>query len=219
VTSLRASAEWLQRGRIGLGGERGWTLGARLRLSVGLDGSATDIAGLAAPASNFVLIAGQIGYSRQLNDRRLVLSTRLAGQWSNGLLYTPERLAVGGPNSVRGYPPATLLADRGLVGSIELSRHFDSSGSPGAFAARGFDPRSFRLSAFADGAIASNLNPVTRRDHRLAAIGLGVAWVPSPALTVGVEYGLRLGRDLAGPGPALVNDGFHFGFTLRPLRF
>ncbi|MGA9580753.1 MAG: ShlB/FhaC/HecB family hemolysin secretion/activation protein [Allosphingosinicella sp.] len=219
VTAIRASADWLQRGRTTPGGERGWTLGGRLRLSFGLDGSATDIAGLATPSRHFVLISGQIGYSRQLRWKELLLTARLSGQWSNQLLYTSERLPVGGPNSVRGYPQAALLVDRGLVGSVELSRYFSLGRERAPFGqGGGFDPQRFRVTLFADAAWASNLNPATRRDDELGAIGAGLAWIPSQAITVRVDYGLRLGRDLAGPGPALVNDGLHFGVTLRPLR-
>lgn len=220
VTAIRASADWLQRGRTTPGGERGWTLGARLRLSFGLDGSATDIAGLATPSPHFVLISGQIGYSRQLRWKELVLTARLSGQWSNELLYTSERLPIGGPNSVRGYSQAILLVDRGLVGSVELNRYFTLGRERLPFGqGGGFDPRRFRLTLFADAAWASNLNPATRRDDELGAIGAGLAWVPSEAVTVRVDYGLRLGRNLAGPGPALVNDGLHFSIALRPLRF
>lgn len=220
VTAIRASADWLQRGRTGPGGERGWTLGGRLRLSVGLDGSATDIAGLATPSRHFVLVSGQIGYSRQLRWKELVLTARLSGQWSNGLLYTSERLPVGGPNSVRGYPQATLLVDRGLVGSVELSRYFSLGRERVPFGeGGGFDPMRFQVLLFADAAWASNLNPATRRKDELGAVGAGLAWVPSEAVTIRVDYGLRLGRDLAGPGPALVNDGLHFSVTVRPLRW
>lgn len=218
VTTLRGSLDWLMRGRAGLGGERGWTLAARFQLSLGLDGSKTDIAGLAAPPRHFSLVSGQIGYARELPVAGLVLTARVAAQWTNDLLYTALRFPVGGVNSVRGYPEAVLLADRGAAGSIELSRVFSLDRRSDAGTLAGRNLQRFRLSAFADAAYAETLNPDASSKDVLASVGAGIAWIPSDAIELRVQYGLRLGDAFAQTDSSLANEGFHFRLTIEPLR-
>lgn len=218
VTALRGTINWLQRGRAGVGGARGWTFAARLQASFGLDGSASDIAGLAAPPRHFAVVRAEAGYARQLRFGRLVVTGRLSGQWTGDLLYTSERLPVGGVNSVRGYPEAALLADRGVIGSVEISRLVSLTGRRPVQSPATDDPGQVRLSLFADGAVASSLNPNARFDETLGSVGAGIAWLPRPWIELSAQYGLRLGGDLAGPGSALANDGIHFGLRIWPLR-
>lgn len=219
VTTLRGSLDWLVRGRAGDGGERGWTLAARLQLSLGLDGSATDIAGLAAPPRHFSLVAGQIGYARELPVAGLVLTARVSAQWTRDLLYTALRFPVGGVNSVRGYPEAVVLADRGAAGSIELSRVASLSRRNDTGTLAGRDLLRFRLSAFADAAYAESLNPDLPDRNVLASVGAGIAWIPLPdAFELRVQYGLRVGDAFAQTDSSLANKGFHFRLTIEPLR-
>lgn len=218
VTTLRGSLDWLVRGRAGAGGERGWTFAARLQLSQGLDGSATDIAGLAAPPRHFSLVAGQIGYAKELPVSRLVLTARVAAQWTRDLLYTALRFPVGGVNSVRGYPEAVLLADRGVAGSVELSRVVSLDPRSDAGTVAGRDLLRFRISAFADAAYAQILNPDARSRNGLASVGTGIAWIPSDAVELRVQYGLRLGDAFDRTDSSLARRGLHFRLTVDPLR-
>ena len=206
------------RGRAGDAGERGWTFAARFQLSLGLDGSATDIAGLVAPPRHFSLVAGQIGYARELPFAGLVLTARATAQWTRDLLYTPLRFPVGGVNSVRGYPEAVLLADRGVAGSVELSRvvSLDPRSDSGTLAGR--DLLRFRVSAFADAAYAEILNRDLPSRNVLASVGAGLAWIPTEAVELRFQYGLRLGDDLVQSDSSLANRGFHFRLTIEPLR-
>lgn len=219
TTVLRGSVDMLQRGRADARGERGWTLAARIELSRGLDGSATDLAGIAAPSPHFWLVRAQASYARQLPLRDTTLTLRLSGQWTRELLYTAERLPIGGANSVRGYPEATLLVDRGAVGSVEVGRLFTLTRNAGARGLSGFDPLRFRVWGFADGAYAGNLNPAMRGTDWLGSAGLGLGWKPHDAIDVSFERGWRLTDRMVVPGNSLAARGYHFGITLRPLSF
>lgn len=48
------------------------------------------------------------------------LLLRAEGQTSSDILVSLEQFSLGGPNSVRAYPVAELLADEGVLGSAEL---------------------------------------------------------------------------------------------------
>jgi len=215
TTSLRASADWLERGRADKAGQRGWTLAARAEATFGLAGSRTDIAGVAAPSPSFFLVRGRLSYARQLPWTNTILTLRLDGQWTSGLLYTAERLPIGGVNSVRGFADATLLVDRGATGTIELGRDFSIAGARGGAAGL----LNFRIWGFGDAAYAENLNAATRSRDWLASVGLGLAWKPHPAIEARFERGWRLTEQLALPGKSLASRGYHFGVTVQPLRF
>ncbi len=214
TTALRFSTDLLKRGRADRAGMRGWTLAAGLKVSRGLDGSATDIAGLSSPSPHFWSVSGYVTYARQLPGTNLILVGRAAGQWADGLLYTSERFALGGANSVRGYPEAVVLVDRGVAGSVQLSKGFSLNGR--AAGPAGFDPLRFRILAFADGAMGNSIG--SAGTVHLLSVGAGVAWAPSPALDLRVEYGRRLGDRFAASGDSLANRGFHFSLTIQPFE-
>lgn len=98
-------------------------------------------------------------------DERWSTYVQLQGQWANGNLDSSEKLALGGPYAVRGYPPGEASGDQGWVGSAELRY---------AVAPR------WQLQAFVDhGSVRSNKRPWTTGDnHRsLSGAGLGATWV------------------------------------------
>ena len=56
---------------------------------------------------------------QRLNDR-MILSVRLASQFSVGSLLTAEQMSIGGADSVRGYPQSQELGDQGIQANVEL---------------------------------------------------------------------------------------------------
>jgi hemolysin activation/secretion protein len=158
----------------------------------------------------------QLNAARRLSRRGLELRVRLTGQMSDGILYSGERLGIGGESSVRGYRESLILADRGLVGSIELAQPFNLSGNR---AARGnFDWGAFSAGLFLEGAQAWNARGPAPIPSGLASIGPSLAWQPSDALTLDLAWGIALTRARITGSRDLEDHGFHFRLTVHPLR-
>lgn len=208
-TALRLTGDFVQRGI-------NTVLVVALTGTQGLNGSRGDIPGLISPDKDFRSINGQVSYARLLTPNNLELRLRFAGQYSDGILYSGERFAAGGRQTVRGYRETLVLADTGAIGSIELAQPFSLSGRGGG---RGnFDPGSFSVSAFVDGAILGNreiADPVT---DKLLSVGGSLSWTPSPAIRASITYAEAL-KDAVIPGRRDMQDkGFHFAITLRPFE-
>jgi len=183
-SALRLGAEWTRR-------SSGTVWIAQARFTQGLEGSRSDIAGIAAPSPRFRSFSGQISHARRLGASGWELRARLAGQYGTGVLYAGERFVAGGSASVRGYRESLLLADRGVIGSVELARQL-VIGS-GAVGALGLRWGSFTPAIFADGAVMRNatraFQPVPAE---IASIGAQISWTPSPSLSARLTYGHAL---------------------------
>lgn len=183
-SALRLGAEWTRRssGTVWIG---------QLRFTQGIDGSRSDIQGIAAPSPRFRSFSGQISHARRLGSEGLELRARLAGQYGSGVLYAGERFVAGGSTTVRGYRESLLLADRGVIGSVELA-HPLVIGS-GAVGALGWRWGSFTAAVFAEGAIMRNatrgFQPVP---GEIASVGGQISWTPSPSLSARLTYGYAL---------------------------
>ncbi|MFD1611965.1 ShlB/FhaC/HecB family hemolysin secretion/activation protein [Sphingomonas tabacisoli] len=183
--------------------------------TLGLDGTRTDVPGLLQPPQNFKLITAQLNYARRLSASRLELRARLSGQWTDDILYTAERFSVGGSASVRGYRENLILADRGVVGSIELAQPFSLSGRNAD--ASGIDLGAFVASAFVDGAYVDNIGPADPSPRWIAGAGASLAWIPSEAFSARITYAKSL-KDAPIVGRRDLQDrGFQFLVTVHPL--
>ena len=206
-TALRLTQDFIQRGVAHV-------LAISLTETVGLEGTRATAPGSLSPKRHYTAILAQASYARRLT-RALELNVRLAGQYASGTLYSGERFSIGGENSVRGYRENLLLTDRGVFGSLELGYRFSLTG--GGAASSRFDWGAFRVSAFADGAIADNARAPEPFPRKVASVGASLAWRPSEALTARVTYGEAL-RDVTVTGKRHLQDkGFQFRVTLRPL--
>lgn len=181
----------------------------------GLDGTGSDIPGVPAPKPHFDVLLAQVNYARRLSDRGLEFRARLSGQLADSLLYSGERFSAGGSTTVRGYRENLILADEGLVGSLELARPISLSRRAGG--ARTFDWGAFSVSAFVDGAALRNhFAPQPQRP--IYSLGGALAWTPSDALSAQIIYGYALtSADFSG-AKDLQDRGLSFRLTLRPAR-
>jgi hemolysin activation/secretion protein len=169
-----------------------------------------------SPDENFVALLAQLNYARRLNAGGLELRARLTGQIASSVLYSGERLGVGGEASVRGYRETLLLADQGVIGSVELALPFSLSGAEGA--RRSFDWGAFSISAFADGAYVANVEGEPPDPELIGSLGLSLAWQPTEGISLRATYGHAL-VEVDPTGTSDIQDeGFHFRFTLYPLR-
>jgi hemolysin activation/secretion protein len=184
--------------------------------TIGLAGTRSDLPAVISPDENFLTLLAQLNYARRLNGRGLELRARLAGQLAGSVLYSGERLGVGGEASVRGYRETLLLADQGVVGSVELALPFSLSGEDGAL--RSFDWGAFSISAFADGAYVGNVEGAAPDPELIGSVGLSLAWQPAEAVSLRATYGHALVEVDPTGTTDIQDDGFHFRFSLYPLR-
>ena len=130
---------------------------------------------------------------------------RVDFQHSDDLLTSLERMPLGGPNSVRAYPPSEFLADTGTFLSLEwiASSVID-------------DPASFwrglQLSGFLDYADGELNDPLTNEKGsiHLAGFGGGARLNPWRRLDVKLELATAIGD----PEPS-DDSSFQFNFGLR----
>lgn len=208
-TALRLTGDFIQRGI-------GTVLAVSLTATQGIEGTKGDVPGLISPDEDFRALRGQVSYARRLNDRGLELRARLAGQYADGILYSGERFAAGGSQTVRGYRETLVLADTGLNGSIELAQPFSLSGDAGAN--KSFDWGQFSLAAFVDGAILGNRAGPAATPGQVASLGATVVWTPSSAIRAEVTYGKSLLDAPLTGGRDLQDHGISFQIRIRPLE-
>ncbi|RAK62781.1 ShlB/FhaC/HecB family hemolysin secretion/activation protein [Phenylobacterium kunshanense] len=183
--------------------------------TMGLDGTRSDIPGLATPKQTFMALLAQVNYARRLSDDGLELRARLSGQVANSILYSGERFSAGGETTVRGYRENLILADNGLVGSVEIARPL--SFARGQARSGGFTWDAFTVSAFADGAYVRNDRPPHPK-REIYSVGASLAWTPSEALSARVTYGHALNKVELFGSKDLQDDGLQVRIVLRPLK-
>ena len=190
-------------------------LAGSLTVTLGLDGTRSDVPGIPTPDENFVGVLGQFNFARRLDDSGLELRARGEGRWHSSVVYPGERAAIGGIASVRGFRETLYLADNALRGSLELARSFNLS--PGANA-RGAGPGAITVSAFVDAVVFGNrADPQPPRGF-LAGTGGSLAWSPIPALSARVTYAHGFQEVDVGGERDIQDDGFYFAVTFFPLK-
>jgi hemolysin activation/secretion protein len=184
--------------------------------SVGLAGTRSNLQGVLNPDRHFLALLVQLNYARRLTATGFELRARLTGQAASSILYSGERLGVGGEQSVRGYRETLLLGDQGVVGSVELAFPFSLSGGEGA--RRSFDWGAFSIAAFADAAYVANVEGPAPDPDAIAGTGLALTWQPTEAMSLRLTYGHAL-VEVDPTGTTDIQDqGFHLRFTIHPLR-
>ncbi|WP_414649318.1 ShlB/FhaC/HecB family hemolysin secretion/activation protein [Dyella sp.] len=82
---------------------------------------------LVSPDHSHSFLSTRLSYTRlQFLTKSQRAYFKLGGQWSNDALVPLEQFVIGGPDSVRAYPIADGLADRGYYASLEY--HVDAPG-------------------------------------------------------------------------------------------
>lgn len=182
----------------------------------GLDGTKRSIndPDLAIPEMDFHAVLAQVNYARRLTGDGLELRARAYGQWADSVLYSGERFSAGGESTVRGYRENTLLADKGVVASVELARPINLTGRQGGGSA--FDWGAFTVSGFADAAYLTNVeNPPPQK--KIYSVGASLAWTPADAIAARITYAKAL-KDVETAGKRDLQDrGVSFRITVRPL--
>ena len=157
LTVLRFSQEWLRRGR-------SQVLAARSLLSTGIDAFDATVNGEPGDGK-FVSWLGQVQWARRLAKPDMQLILRLDAQAANGVLPSMEQFTVGGANTVRGYRENRIIADTGLVASVEARIPVYSSAS-GEF--------TLQAAPFIDYGYASNRSEISPEHDNIASAGIGL---------------------------------------------
>nr|MBI3614199.1 ShlB/FhaC/HecB family hemolysin secretion/activation protein [Nitrospirota bacterium] len=152
-----------------------------------------------------------------LNDSYMIL--RATGQIASDRMLSPERFAIGGYFTVRGYPVAELIGDNGYAATAELVVPIPSSKKV-PFSSLTYKEM-FQVAAFIDhgGTFATPLNSVTQSGFGyLTGAGGGLRvnlpfGVPSPvdrgALSLKIDWASAIGR----PRPSSRAEGL----TIHPI--
>lgn len=140
----------------------------------------------------------EIGRIQQvLADTYLVL--RGSAQVSRDDLPLSEQFAIGGADSVRGYPPAEFLGDAGHAATFELRTALPFLGDLDVTSS-GPDRtlrRALQLVAFVDAGMTRLESPLTGQDRveHLLGAGLGVRLKLPYHLEVRFDWGTPIGKD------------------------
>lgn len=144
------------------------------------------LASRAGASSRFAKVA--VGASRlQRLSERTFLSARLSGQLSSRSLVVGEQLALGGADSVRGYPLAEFLGDAGVQASLEVRHALRLSGWPTGL-------EGVQVSASVDYGRVSTKSPAPGQpsSEDIASLGLGAHLALSHGFGVRAELGYTL---------------------------
>lgn len=190
-----------------------------------LTGGAFDPCNPTGADAEFDLLQGQavflqrlngLGVLKKLSDRAQFVF-RTTAQISQDPLLSQEKLAIGGVNTVRGYPENLLVRDNGVAATLELQLPI-----PGY--REDPHPANLVLVPFVDyGRSWDERDTDPGSDIRntdearyIASAGLGLLWKPLKGLDVQLYWGGDIADNFEGDDPRdtrdpdLQDDGFHF---------
>jgi hemolysin activation/secretion protein len=193
VTVIRFSQDWLKRNTTSVLAAR-----SQFNLGIGILGATINDTGT---DGRFFSWLGQFQWVQRLSPRILILA-KINAQLTSDSLLSPEKISVGGVETVRGYRQNELVADNGVVGGVEALIPLTSN------------TNTLQLTPFFDfGTVWNNRNE--NPDQRtLASLGLGLQWQPFNGLLLRADYGIPLIR-INGRGDSLQDYGFNFSVRYR----
>ncbi|MHC5829526.1 MAG: BamA/TamA family outer membrane protein, partial [Nostoc sp.] len=110
----------------------------------------------------------------------------------------------GGVDTVRGYRQNELVADNGVVGSVEVRIPVASN------------VETLQLIPFFDIGTAWNNRGMNTDPQTIASLGLGLNWQPLRGLVLRTDYGVPL-SGTSDRGNSLQDNGFNFSVLYQPF--
>lgn len=195
VTVIRFSQDWVNRGirRV---------LAARSQFSLGVNAFDATINDTGTDGRFFSWL-GQFQWVQQLSPRNLLVA-RIDAQLTPDSLLSLERFSVGGVDTVRGYQQNQLIADNGILGSVEVRVPLTS------------DPRLLQLAPFFEIGTVWNNQEIDPDPTTLASLGLGLRWLIKPNLSLRLDYGIPL-ISVDERGNSLQENGLYFSLRYQPF--
>lgn len=204
VAALRFFQEWTNR-------SESQVLAARSQFSVGLNAFGSSLSNdSTVPDSRFVTWRGQGQWVRLLAPDTLLL-VRGDIQLSDRGLLGLEQFGIGGQETIRGYRQDALLADSGLMFSVEGRIPLVKWGQQ--------EKSILHLTPFFEMGRAWNMgarpDPSTQT---LASVGLGLRLQITDRLTARLDWGIPLNR-IEGDKRTAQENGIYFSITGSPFSF
>lgn len=194
VRALRFTQDWIDR-------KAQRILAARSQFSWGLnifDATVNDT----GPSAEFFSWLGQFQWVQQLSARHLMV-TQIRAQLTPNSLLPLEKFSIGGIDTVRGYAQNQLLADNGVLASVELRIPLLS------------DVDRLQLTPFFEMGKVWNNSELDLDQSTLASIGLGARWHICKGLRARVDFGVPL-INTNDRGNSLQEAGFYFSLQYTP---
>ena len=195
TTVLKFSQDWVRR-------DVSTVLAARSQFNFGIDAFDATINNTGTDGKFFAW-QGQFQWVEQLSPRVLLI-TRVGGQFTDDSLLSLERFSLGGVNTVRGYQENQLVTDSGVLGTVELSIPVTEN------------PNTLQLNPFIEFGTGWNNEEPDPDDATIASVGLGVNWNVGAGFLLNVDYGIPL-LDVDDEGDSLQENGFHVSLRYRPF--
>lgn len=198
LTVLRFSQDWVSRSTTQV-------LAARSQFSFGLDAFDATVNNSGVDGQ-FTSWLGQFQLVKLLGKNTIFVA-RTAAQFSFDSLLPIEQFSVGGIETVRGYQQGQLIADNGIVGSLEVRFPIVSKSSGiGAI----------QLVPFLDIGTAWNNQGKLPGSTTLASLGLGLRWQLDSAFSASLDWGIPL-ISISNRGDSLQDNGLSFSLRYQPF--
>lgn len=195
ATVIRFFQDWVDRGETRV-------LAARSQFSIGIDAFDATVNDSGTDA-RFVSWIGQFQWVQQLSSRNLLV-TRLSTQLTPDSLLSLEQFSIGGVDTVRGYTQNQLVADNGILGSIELRLPLTRN------------PQRLQVIPFFEvGTVWNNRTP-DPDPSTIAGVGLGLQWLIGSNFIARLDYGIPL-VDIDDNSDNLQSDGLYFSLQFLPF--
>lgn len=179
VTVARFVQEWLDR-------RLDQVIAARSTFSFGLDALGATVHGF-EPDGRFVAWLGQFQWAHRFGERDYQAIFKANLQLTDDPLLPMEKCALGGIETVRGYPENTLVRDECFVASLEF--RVPVYQLPLAGVSRGPSEGQVQLAAFADYGYAKNKGQFDLEPNSIYSAGLGIRWDPSAKIHAALYWG------------------------------
>jgi hemolysin activation/secretion protein len=195
VTVIRFSQDWVNRGVRQV-------LAARSQFNLGINAFDATINDTGTDGQFFSWL-GQFQWVQQLSSRNLLVA-RIDAQLTPDSLLSLERFSIGGVGTVRGYGQNQLVADNGILSSVEVRFPLTS------------DARTLQLVSFFEIGTVWNNREIDPDPTSLASFGLGLSWLIQSNLALRLDYGIPL-ISVGNRGNSLQENGFHFSLRYQPF--
>ncbi len=195
LTVIRFSQDWLQR-------DATTVLAARSQFSLGIgamDATVND----SGTDGRFFTWLGQFQWVQRLSPRILMLA-KVNTQLTGDSLLSPEKITIGGVDTVRGYRQNQLVGDNGVIGGVEVRIPLASN------------VENLQLVPFFDIGTVWNNRGSNPDQQTLASLGLGLQWQPYRGFVLRADYGIPL-IGTGDSGSSLQDNGFNFSVRYQPF--
>jgi len=175
---------------------------ARSQFSLGIDAFDATITDSGTDGQFFSWI-GQFQWVQRLSPRNTILA-RIGTQLTPDSLLSIEKFGIGGVDTVRGYRQNQLIADNGIIGSVEVRLPLTSN------------PERLQLVPFFDLGIVWNNQDTDPDPGTIAGVGVGLNWLIGSDWNVRLDYGIPL-IDADRRGDSLQDNGLYFSLRYQPF--